>query len=556
MSEKKKDTSFLVQGSILAIASIVSRVIGLVYRIPLTAIIGDHGNDYYSTAFEIYSLVLLLSSYSLPMAVSKMVSSRVAKKDKENAYRVYKGALLFAGCTGIIGAAVIYFFAGPLCRLFQTPLAIYALRVLAPTIAIVAVMAVIRGFFQGLGTMIPSAISQIIEQIVNAVVSVGAAYVLFRYGMKIAQRTNGDTNLAAAYGAAGGTLGTGAGALIGLLFVLIVFCMFRKKFVRSIKREVSEKKKNGAYHRESYRRIMKTLVFTIVPILLSTTVYNLVSIVDQGVFKNLAAIQGYNHSLVSIWWGVYAGKARVLINVPISIASALAVSAVPTISAAFAVRDTNQVKRKIGLSLRFEMVVAFPCAVGLFVLASPILRLLFGDGTQLAAILLQTGAISVIFYTISTLSNAVLQAIDCMRIPVTNALISLGIQCVALFGCMFGFHLGIYSVVVANTVFALVMCILNGLSVRRHSGFRPDIYKTFVKPAFSAAIMGVITWLVYIGLYHLLHHNSIATIAAILVAMIVYAVSLLLTKALTEEELKSFPKGTAIIRVAKKFHLL
>lgn len=253
MSKKKNDTSFLVQGSILAIASLVSRVIGLVYRIPLTAIIGDHGNDYYSCAYEIYSLLLLISSYSLPMAVSKMVSARISNGERQNAYRVFKGAMLFAAITGTIACVIVFFGAEELTRLFQTPLGVYALQVLAPTLIIVAVLGVFRGFFQGMGTMIPSAVSQIIEQIVNAVVSVGAAYVLFAYGKRIATVLGSKEHYDAAYGAAGGTLGTSAGAFFGLVFILFVFSMFMPKYKKAMKRE----RKIGHKEPESYRNIFR-----------------------------------------------------------------------------------------------------------------------------------------------------------------------------------------------------------------------------------------------------------------------------------------------------------
>ena len=255
MSKKKNDTSFLVQGSILAIASLVSRVIGLVYRIPLTAIIGDHGNDYYSCAYEIYSLLLLISSYSLPMAVSKMVSARISNGEKQNAYRVFKGAMIFALFTGTAACMIVFFGAEELTRLFKTPLGVYALQVLAPTLIIVAVLGVFRGFFQGMGTMIPSAVSQIIEQIVNAVVSVGAAYVLFAYGRRIATVLGSKEHYDAAYGAAGGTLGTSAGALCGLAFIIFVFSMFLPKFRKAMRRE----NKIGKKQPESYRVIFGIL---------------------------------------------------------------------------------------------------------------------------------------------------------------------------------------------------------------------------------------------------------------------------------------------------------
>lgn len=540
-----------MQGSILAIASIVSRIIGLIYRIPLYYIIGDRGNDYYSTAFEIYTLLLFISSYSLPMAVSKMVSARMAKHQIRNAYRVFQGALIFSVCTGLIGALIIYVFAGPLCDLFRTPMAIFALRVLAPTLLIVAVMGVFRGFFQGLGTMIPSAFSQVIEQIINAIVSVVAAYILFQYAMNhIAEQTD---LYAAAYGAAGGTLGTGMGALFGFVFVLVVFFAFRPHFLKAAERA---ERKSRNRQTERFSVIMRVLILTVVPILLSTTVYNLVSVVDQILFKNIAFFQNYSADDISVWWGVYSGKYRVLSNVPISIASAIGASAVPVVTSAFTMGDRAKVRNRISMALRFEMIVAFPCTAGLIVLASPIQQLLFSDATKLAAGLLIAGSISVIFYSISTLSNATLQAIDRMRIPVKNALISLAVQGIALIISMFVFHLHIYSVIVANIVFSLVMCILNGRAVQRYSGFRPQIVKTFVKPGIASVIMGLIVLLIYRGLLLLTGHNSIATIIGIVAGMVVYFVALILIRGVTAEELLDFPKGAVLLKAARKLHLM
>ena len=552
MSKKKNDTSFLVQGSILAIASLVSRVIGLVYRIPLTAIIGDHGNDYYSCAYEIYSLLLLISSYSLPMAVSKMVSARISNGEKQNAYRVFKGAMIFALFTGTAACMIVFFGAEELTRLFKTPLGVYALQVLAPTLIIVAVLGVFRGFFQVMGTMVPSAVSQIIEQLVNAVVSVGAAYVLFAYGRRIATVLGSKEHYDAAYGAAGGTLGTSAGALCGLAFIIFVFSMFFPKFRKAMRRE----NKIGKKQPESYRVIFGILIGTIVPVLMSTTIYNMVSIVDQWLFKNIATIQGYSAADVSEWWGIFSGKYRVLTNVPISISTALAASCVPALAAAFAQKDEKQVRSKIGMSMRFIMVVAMPCTAGIMVLADPIIQLLFPGSSSLAGHLLQAGGISVIFYSISTLSNAVLQGIDRMRIPVRNASVALVLHAGVIAVGMFGLKLNIYGICVGTIAFSLIMCILNGMSVRKYSGFKPDVTKTFIKPAIASVIMGAVVYAAYFVCHKVSHSNAVSTVIAVLVGMIVYAAALLLIKGLTEEELHSFPKGELLIRIAKKFRLL
>ena len=223
MGSSKKDSNFLVQGSILAAASIISRIIGLLYRLPMTDIIGDAGNNYYSCAFEIYNIMLIISSYSLPLAVSKLVSAAMARKRRRQAYQILKGSLLFAILTGSVVALIVYFGAEFFTTALQTPLSVFALKILAPVLIVVAILGVLRGFFQGLGTMMPSAVSQIIEQIVNAIVSVWAAYVLFQYGAKIGEVLGDPEKYGAAYGAAGGTLGTNLGAVSALLFLLFVF---------------------------------------------------------------------------------------------------------------------------------------------------------------------------------------------------------------------------------------------------------------------------------------------------------------------------------------------
>lgn len=554
MSEKKKsDSGFLVQGSILAIASIVSRIIGLLYRAPLQAIIGNVGNDYYSCAYEIYSTMLLISSYSLPLAVSKMVSTRVAVGQRRNAHKVLKGGLMIAGVTGAIGCIIVFFGARFITAdIFKTPMSFYALRVLAPTLIIVAVLGVIRGFFQGMGTMVPSAVSQVLEQIANAIVSVAAAYVLFGYGKRIGAVLGNEDMYAAAYGAAGGTLGTGVGAVVGLAFVLFVFSAFWPKMKRAERREA----KRGNVKDESYRSIIKVMILTIVPVLLSTTLYNISSIIDQGIFKNIALMQGYSAHTISNWWGIFTGKYKVLINVPISIASAMGASCVPSLAAAYAAKDMDAVKSKISSAMRFIMVIAFPCTVGFLVLAFPILRLLFADAEPLSAQLLQLGAISIIFYSISTLSNGILQGINKMIIPVRNAIIALGAHIVFLVLLMKVADLNIYAVVIATAFFALLMCILNGVSVQKYSQYDLNIMKTFVKPGIASAIMGVIVFVVYHSGMKLFSHNAIWTLISILVGIVVYGVAILLIKGLTEEELKSFPKGTLIIRIGKKLHLL
>ena len=554
MNEKKKNgTNFLVQGSILAIASIISRIIGLIYRLPMTDIIGDVGNNYYGCAFDIYNVMLIISSYSLPLAVSKLVSARMARNERKMAYQIFKGALLFATVSGIIAALIVYFgaefFTG---TLLKTPNSIFALRILAPALVVVAILGVIRGFFQGLGTMMPSAISQIIEQIVNAIISVWAAYVLFGYGSRIGAVLGDKEHYAAAYGAAGGTLGTNLGSVFALAFMIFVFAVYLRVFKRQMKRDHSVKV-------ESFTYIMRILLITIFPVLLSTTIYNISGIIDQGIFKNVALLQGYSEHDVDVWWGVFSGKYKLMINVPISIAYAMAASSVPTLTASFTEQNMEGVRNQLNAAMRFVMVISFPCAVGLAVLATPIFTLLFPSTlatVDLATYMMWIGGIAVVFYSMSTLSNGLLQGINRMKVPVINAVISLVAHVIILIVLMLFFRLNIYAVVIANTFFAFLMCILNARALQRYSGYKQEYVKTFIIPALCSAIMGVAAYFSYRGLYMLVKNNTISFFVAFVLAVLVYAVTLLLFKGLTEEEILKFPKGAFIVRIAKKLHLL
>ncbi len=554
---KHSDTKFLMQGSILALASIISRVVGLMYRVPLKAIIGKMGNDYYGTAYEIYNIILLISSYSIPLAVSKLVSARMAKGHVKDANKVLHGALLFAFITGGCASLIVFFgaefFTGVMLK---TPLAAIALKILAPTLLVVAILGVFRGFFQGLGTMIPSAISQIGEQIVNAIVSVVAAHILFSYGKKVGGVLGNVKGYSAAYGAAGGTLGTSTGAAFALIFVLFIYFAFRKVFNKMMQKDKHK-------HFEGYNQIMSTLILTIVPVLLSTTVYNISSIIDQGIFKNLALLQGHDATVISESWGVFTGQYKVLINVPLAIASSMAASTVPSLTAAFNSGDKDLVKKQINMANRFVMVISFPCCVGLMVLASPVMQLLFNDSDKSSGLMLVIGGCSIIFYSLSTLSNGILQGIDKMTIPVKNAVIALFAHIALLFVLMEVFDLHIYAVIIANAFYALMMCFLNQSAVLRFSGAKIDVKKVFLAPLEASALMGVIVYLVYHLFYGLIAINGskgianfVGCVVSIIIGVIVYFVAMFIFKGIDDETLMKFPGGTKLCNIAYSLHLL
>lgn len=516
----------------------------------MTAIIGKRGNDFYGTAFELYNIILIISSFSIPLAVSKLVAARMSQGQAKNAMRVFRGSLVFAMISGGSAACIVFFgadyFTG---RLLRTPLSAIALRVLAPVLFIVAVVGVLRGFFQGLNTMMPSAISQIAEQVVNAIVSVVAAYALFGYGTRVGAVLGDRESYAAAYGAAGGTLGTALGAVAALFVMLFIYLVYRRIFLQRIARD-------HTIRVESYSNLVIVLVMTIIPVLLSTTLYNISGIVDQGIFKNLAISQGYETRQISEWWGVFTGQYKVLTNVPISIASAIAASSVPSLTSAFHRGEKKSVKRQISLATRFIMIISFPCAVGMGVLGGPIMMLLFADSDKTSAVMMATGAVSVVFYSLSTLSNGLLQGIDRMRIPVTNAAIALVLQTIFLYGAMQVVHLHIYAVVLANTFYAFLMCILNGRAVARYSGVRINIHRTYLIPMQASAIMGICVYLVYKLVHAAVRSNSLACLVSIAAGGLSYFILIILLRGMSEAELSVMPGGRYMVAAAKRIGLL
>lgn len=546
---KKKDNSFLMQGAILAATALITKIIGLAYRIPVTNIMGAEGNGYYGVVFQVYNLALMLTSYSLPMAVSKLVSARIATGQYKNAYRVYKGAMAFAIISGGLVSAVVFFGADFIASgIMKVELSAYALRVLAPCILIVALLGVFRGFFQGYGTMMPTAFSQTIEQIINAIVSIAGAYILLKVGQDMASGSN-KKSYGAAYAAAGATLGTVMGAFVALLFLVIVFGAYKRILRRQMRRDTGHRRESGRY-------ICKLLLFTIAPVILSATVYNISNLLDQAVFTNIMAIQGVPEKEYTKLLGMYSGQYDTMTNIPLSVASALAASFMPSLVATIQTGKRKQIHEKIELVSRFNMFIAIPCSAGFITLAKPILDLLyFTQDNTIPARLLQIGGVSVVFFCLSTVTNAALQGLDHMSKPVKNAAISLVIHLIALYIMLVAFKWNIFSIVASKIIFALAICILNARDLRIACSYVQEYKKTFIIPVISSVVMSIVALLVHL-LFELFAGARIATVFALFTAVAVYAVCLILLGGVTERELYMLPKGGRIVRLLYKLHLL
>lgn len=505
---EKKSNNFLIHGGILAMAGIIVRIIGMLYRIPVVNIIGSEGNGIYGIAFNVYNIMLVLSSYGLPMAVSKLVSQRFAEGKYKSAKRVFIYSLIIGIITGGVAALLVFFGADFIENVIysgNTPGLAIPLRILSPTIFLVAILGVIRGFFQGQGTMIPTAVSQIIEQIVNAVVSVTAGYILMRAYKASANQS--------AYGAAGSTLGTALGAASALIFMIFLYIIYKPQFKKLLKKDTH-------IDRVPASNIYKIIIATTIPIILGQTFYQISSVFDDVLFSNLSK---KIIDSVTIDLGTYSSCFILLISIPQGVASAMSASMLPSMVTSFTEKNIDAVRLKLTKTIKTNLFIAVPSFVGLSVLGQGIIKLLFSSyNSQEGATMLKIGAISVVFFTLSTVSSAALQAIDKMKKPVYHSAISLLIHVVIVYILLRFTSLGIYGLVIGNTLFPLVVFVLNFKTLYEEIGYRFSVKKIVLKPLVSTIIMGVSIAVVYNGLMILTESNIISLFLALVVAAITY----------------------------------
>ena len=540
MGKTKRSNNFLLQGGILAAAGILVRIIGMLYRMPLTEIIGNRGNGYYGAAYEIYSMVLLISSYSIPLALSKEMSTKIALGQYRNAKKVFQGALMYAVVVGLIGMGVTWAIAPTLGE--ESAI---SLRVLAPTIFFSAILGVFRGYFQGHRTMLPTSFSQILEQLVNAIGSVAIAYFITR-----GFYASGDMESVYIYGASGSALGTSLGVIVALIFMIFLFVMYRPRANKMIKKDVSGEE-------DSYVEVLKIIIFTLTPVIFSTFIYNISGTVDLYIYKYVNEMIGMNVDAMDEFWGIFTGHYKVLIAVPIALASAISSAMIPAITTSLVKGERKDTNRRVNLAFQFTLMLAIPATLGLMCLSGPILQMLFPSSyTDTSSKLFLYGGINIILYCISTISNSVLQAIGQLKVPVRHSMIALVVHIIALVPLLYFGRFHVYAVVASTTVFTITMCLLNGMSLRKYLSYKMDVRKILVIPMLCSCIMAVVTVGFYKLSYLLLKINSICTVLSICVAGLIYFMTMLILKGITEEELRKFPKGTILIKIAKKMHLL
>ena len=542
-----------MQAGILAMASMIVRVIGLLYRAPLTAIIGDEGNGYYGTAYNIYTIILMVSSYSMPSAISKLMAQKLAVGEYRNANRVFRCALTYGVLVGLVGSGLLFFGA----RFLVPDVAVCVLQVFAPTVFLFGILGSMRGYFQARGSMVQTSVSQILEQLANAVVSIAAAWLLMQTAV------GADPTRRAQLGAMGSALGTGAGVLIALLFM--VFCFRRSKEGRK-----AEILSDATGKEEKYRIFLRDTVLVITPFMLSGVIMNLTTSLNQTIYmRMLIDLKGAGETATTTLYGIFSNKAVVISNIPISIATAVSSAIIPGISAAYARRDETGARRQVGNAIRITSIIAIPSAVGLAVLARPITMLMFPqmESLELASSLLSLLAVTVIFYSISTITNAALQSIGRMNLPLVSAGIALVVQTVVLVLLLRFTDLDVRALVLVSILYSVMIFAVNQYYLRRFLGIRQDVRRDYLQPLVCAALMGAAAKAVYYlvsmaaepvenlpkGFYF---RNLAATAAALLAAVLVYGYTMVRSGTIRRRDLLSMPKGQLLVRLMEKLHWL
>lgn len=519
-----KKERFLLHAVILAVAGFASRVIGLLYAIPLYHIIGEEGNGYYGTAYEIYNMLLLITAFSMPMAISKIMSVYVAEKDYVNCKRLFRVCLLYVFIVGGAGAIITYVFAD---SLVVAP-AVLSLKVMAPTIFFSGILSVLRGFTQAHNTMVPTALSQIVEQIFNAVFSILLAFVLMKLAtegggrgiLEMLDVTSGSEETGippTAFGAMGSSLGTLVGVLIALIFMIIYIMSTRKTRLKLYEQETASPPTP-----EPYFTLFRVIFMYASPIILTSFIYNISTTIDMKIFWDWATKNDYSQETAASIFGIYSRQYLVLINVPITIASAISSSMIPGLSVDFSANEVEAAKTRISKSVRTVVLFAVPAVVGLTVLAKPIMQLLFTGTSKAASDALIMGSISVLFFSVATVLNSGLQAMGKSFLAIRNVSYALIIHILYVVG-MLNISGSIMGILVSGSVlYSMVMCFRNISSLEKFFGCKLNVIGLVGKPVIASLIMGVVAALAISVLNSLGLGNLLSVLITIALSIGVY----------------------------------
>lgn len=526
MSNQRKN-NLVKQGAILAVAGLIVKIIGFLYRIPLTNLIGFEGMGYYGSAFQVYSVLLIISSYGIPVALSRiLIEKRQLGKLKEEE-QVFRMTTFLCMGLSALSAIILWFYSVPISKLlYKGSEGALAIKALAPAILICGGLSILRGYFQSRHTMVPTAISQVLEQVFNALGS-------FLFAMLFVKKS-------IEAGAAGGTLGTGFGALFGLLFLIYIFVNHRKR------EEKISLKGVGFWDTKLFKDLLRLLI----PITLISALTSIIGLIDFSMLSYGLDSTGFTESYSSEMKGIYVSVFLTITNVPIGIATALGVGALPSLSKSFIAKDYNLAKYKINKMIKTTVLVSVPSAVGLCVLAEPIVTIYKKSDIIDGAFFLKIAAPYVVLFSLVQITNAILQSMGKMKIPLKNNFIAGCFKILANVVCLFVFEMGATGIIVANTIFGFIILVLNVNAIGFIIKLRFSWNKILVKPFISSVVMGVVAAISYFYLQKIML-PLIACGFAIIFAIGTYGMSLIAFKGITADELAMLPMGKRLSRLFK-----
>lgn len=588
-----KPNTFFGGAAILAMGILVVKVIGLFYKIPLVNIIGSEGSADFNNAYNIYSVLLTISTAGLPVAVSKMVSEANALGRQNQVHKVFRLSLAAFLTLGVVSFLIMYFGSEQLAGMMHDSLAAAGIRALAPAVICVGCLSAFRGYAQGHGNMTPTAVSQILEALCKLVIGLGLAYWLVQAGQ--------PSHVAAAGAITGVTVGT----ILALAYMIFNFVSTRMR---------EEKDTQDAP--DSARRILSTLMKIAIPITISSSMVGIVTVIDsalvqgqiqkvlisnpdswalyqqvvdfapleaardawqqavssgaaaEAVSQLYGAVELAAENISRSLYGNYSG-ALTIYNLPLSLMAAITASVIAAVSAALARRDRRGAARITGSALRITALLAFPMGVGLFVLGTPIIRLIFPElEASVAGPLLSTLGIASIFVCLMLVCNSVLQAHGFINLPVVIMALGGVVKIVTNYNLVAVPTIGISGAPVGNVLCFGLCMVLDLVVIARVIHGRPDYLPLLVKPAAAAGMMGLGAWAVYGLLSKLLSYeevtqagetirtlgktgNGIAVMGAILIAVIIYAILVVALRAISREDLSLMPKGDKIAKILR-----
>ena len=522
---EKKKVSFVQGAAILGIAGLIVKVIGAAFRIPLANTIGLIGTSYYDTAYPYYSWLLVISSSGLPTAISKMVSERVTLGDYRGAHRVFTTAMQILCCIGLLTSILMFFGSDYIARLHMLPEAAYCFKALAPALFFVALMCAYRGYMQGMQQMVPTAISQVVEQVGKLAVGLTLAFMLLDAGPE--------------YAAMGALIGVTVSELLALIYVMLSYRRrwpkIRARLERSVRREAEP--------------VAARLIAIALPITIGASISPLASVVDSALIIRILLKLGYAKETAQTAFSLMRTNVATLTNMPGVLTMALAMSLVPAISAFSAKRDHAGIQDTARLGLKLALIIGLPCAVGLFVLASPILAMLYPNLTEgeltLAVDLMHTSSIGVIFLSLVQSMTGVIQGMGKPNVPVFNLFIGFVLKVASLLALMNIPQINIQGAAVSTVVCYAFAGIADTIYVIRRAKLRLGLVDVLLKPVLSSGVMGFVVFMIYSFMQDL-EHQALSTLAAVAVGVFAYGVMAIYFRFFSREELAYIPGGQRI----------